>query len=231
MSAKRILIVEDDRDLVASVKYNLDREGYSTRSAFSGQEALEVMRVEPYPDLVLLDIMLPDISGIEICRRLRAAQPTASVPVIMVTAKSEEIDRVLGFEVGANDYVTKPFSMRELLLRVRAVIRRSQPTEAKASLVDFGRLHLDAESHRVWIDNEEVMLTALEFKLLLELLERRGCVESRETLLEKVWSADGESTTRTVDTHIMRLRRKLGAMGEYIETLRGVGYRLRDVST
>jgi two-component system phosphate regulon response regulator PhoB len=231
MSAKLILIVEDDRDLVASIKYNLDREGYGTRTAFSGQEALEAMRIQPYPDLVLLDIILPDISGIEVCRRLRASQPTAGVPVIMVTAKSEEIDRVLGFEVGANDYVTKPFSMRELLLRVRAVIRRSHTAEPKPSLITFGRLHLDAESHRVWIDDQEVTLTALEFKLLLELLDRRGRVESRETLLEKVWSADGDSTTRTVDTHIMRLRRKLGSMGEHIETLRGVGYRLRDVLT
>jgi two-component system phosphate regulon response regulator PhoB len=220
-----ILIVEDEKDLVATLEYNLQREGYQTRSALTGKEAFELSSREPVPDLVLLDLMLPDVPGTEICQKLKSDEATARIPVIMLTAKGEEIDRVVGFEVGADDYVVKPFSVRELMLRVRAVLRRgTEPTDGRSERL-FGVLRLDEEGHRVWVKDEEVLLTALEFRLLTTLLERKGRVQSRNTLLKDVWGIEADISTRTVDTHVKRLRQKLGPAGEYIETLRGVGYR------
>jgi two-component system phosphate regulon response regulator PhoB len=172
--------------------------------------------------------MLPDLPGTEVCRRLREHERTRELPIVMCTAKDTEIDRVVGFEVGADDYVVKPFSVRELALRVRAMLRRSQRTEAESEILRFGRLKVDREAHRVWIDDAEVTLTALEFRLLYTFLSRKGRVQSREALLSDVWGIDAEVTTRTVDTHVKRLREKLGEVGDYIETLRGVGYRFRD---
>jgi two-component system, OmpR family, phosphate regulon response regulator PhoB len=228
---KRILIVEDERDLVATLEYNLKREGFQTQAATSGEQAWSALEREPLPDLVLLDLMLPDVPGTEICRRIRGEERTRALPVIMVTAKGEEIDRVVGFELGADDYVSKPFSVRELLLRIRAVLRRADRpdggTEESAEIV-FGVLRLDLPGHRLWVAGEPLKLTALEFRLLTTLLGRKGRVQSREVLLSDVWGIDGDVTTRTVDTHVKRLREKLGAAGEYIETLRGVGYRFRD---
>ncbi len=223
-----ILIVEDERDLVATLEYALEREGYRARSAYTGRQGLEIAKAEPVPDLVLLDLMLPDMSGTQVCQQLRAGERTRSMPVIMMTAKAEEVDRVVGFEVGADDYVVKPFSVRELALRVRAMLRRSHRTEAESEILRFGRLKVDREAHRVWIDDAEVTLTALEFRLLYTFLSRKGRVQSREALLSDVWGIDAEVTTRTVDTHVKRLREKLGEVGDYIETLRGVGYRFRD---
>jgi two-component system phosphate regulon response regulator PhoB len=224
-----ILIVDDEPDLVATVDYNLRREGYTTRTAATGRDALAAAAQSPAPDLVLLDLMLPDMPGTEVCRRLRAAEPTRSLPILMLTAKGDEIDRVVGFEVGADDYVTKPFSVRELLLRIGAILRRAQHEQAEAAAaVQFGRLTLDHDAHRVWVDGDEAALTALEFRLLGTFLSRRGRVQSRETLLADVWGMSPEVTTRTVDTHVKRLREKLGPAGSYIETLRGVGYRFRD---
>jgi two-component system, OmpR family, phosphate regulon response regulator PhoB len=224
-----ILIVDDERDLVTTVDYNLRREGYQTRTAQTGRQALELAAQPPRPDLILLDLMLPDLAGTEVCRRLRAAPETRAIPVLMLTAKGEEIDRVVGFEVGADDYVTKPFSVRELLLRIGAILRRAHAAEpAAASLESFGRLRLDREAHRVWVDDKEVVLTALEFRLLATFMARRGRVQSREALLTDVWGMSPDITSRTVDTHVKRLREKLGAAGEYVETLRGVGYRFRD---
>ena len=171
--------------------------------------------------------MLPDVSGVEICRRLKSNAETKDVPIVMVTAKGDEVDRVVGFELGADDYVVKPYSLRELLLRVDAVLRRTTPAptgNARGVLV-FGKLRVDRDAHRVWVDGEEVTLTALELRLLSTLLERRGRVQSRPALLDDVWGMSGEVTTRTVDTHVKRLREKLGSAGPYIETVRGVGYR------
>ncbi len=223
-----ILIVEDEADLAATLEYKLEREGYETRVAFDGTSALELAWQAPVPDLVLLDLMLPDIPGTEVCRRLRADERTASVPVIMVTAKSEEVDRVVGFEVGADDYVVKPFSVRELALRVRAILRRAQRgVPAASDEVTFGCLRIDAPGHRVFVEDAEVHLTALEFKLLSTFYERRGRVQTRERLLSDVWGYRAEVTTRTVDTHVKRLREKLAAAGVYVETVRGVGYRFR----
>lgn len=224
----RVLIVEDEVDLAATLEYNLTREGYQVTVAHTGQAALAAAFADPGPDVVVLDLMLPDIPGTEVCRRLREHERTRELPIVMCTAKDTEIDRVVGFEVGADDYVVKPFSVRELALRVRAMLRRSHRTEAESEILRFGRLKVDREAHRVWIDDAEVTLTALEFRLLYTFLSRKGRVQSREALLSDVWGIDAEVTTRTVDTHVKRLREKLGEVGDYIETLRGVGYRFRD---
>ena len=222
-----ILIVDDERDLVSTLEYNLQREGYQTRSALTGQEALAQAALAPVPDLILLDLMLPDLPGTEVCRQLRGRAETKQIPVVMLTAKGEEIDRVVGFEVGADDYVTKPFSVRELLLRVRAVLRRMSASEEASEDLSFGNLRVDTSAHQVWWDGAELTLTALEFKLLTTLLGRKGRVQTRKQLLDDVWGIQADVSTRTVDTHVKRLRQKLGPAGDYIETLRGVGYRFR----
>ncbi|MCB9733141.1 MAG: response regulator transcription factor [Deltaproteobacteria bacterium] len=228
----RILIIEDEEDLAATMAYNLEREGFTTSTAGTGGGGLEIALGATSPDLVLLDLMLPDMPGTEVCRQIRANADTRKVPIIMVTAKSDEIDRVVGFEVGADDYVVKPFSVRELLLRIRAVLRRAGAGGAAAErdkepLVVVGRLKIDIPGHNVYVDDQLIRLTALEFKLLSTFVERKGRVQSRESLLSDVWGIDADLTTRTVDTHVKRLRDKLGAAGAYIETIRGVGYRLQ----
>jgi len=222
-----ILIVEDEPDLIRTVAYNLHKEGFKTRTAETGALGLELAFQEPIPDLVLLDLMLPDTTGTELCRKLRADSRTAHVPVIMVTARGEEVDRVVGFEVGADDYVVKPFSIRELLLRIRAVLRRNAVGDEKSSQIRFGELTVDEGAHRVWVGETEVVLTALEFRLLTTFMIRKGRAQSREQLLNDVWGIHAGITTRTVDVHIKRLRTKLETAGEYIETVRGVGYRFR----
>lgn len=224
---QRILVVDDDPSLAEMLTIVLRGEGFDTAVIGDGTQALTAVR-ELRPDLVLLDLMLPDIPGTEVCRLLRASERTRHVPVLMLTAKGEEIDRVVGFEVGADDYVTKPFSVRELLLRVRAIVRRAHGApEPEAGEQTFGRLRIDGGGHRAWVDGQELVLTALEFRLLTTLMGRRGRVQTRDTLLEDVWDMSGDVTTRTVDTHVKRLRQKLGPAGAYIETLRGVGYRFR----
>ncbi|MGH1341007.1 MAG: response regulator [Nannocystales bacterium] len=222
-----ILIVDDEADIRSTVEFNLSREGFRTVTAGLGREAVERAADTPRPDLIVLDLMLPDISGTEVCRQLRQSPKTRSIPILMLTAKTDAIDRVVGFEVGADDYVTKPFSVRELVLRVKAILRRSGSIEEPAENLNIGVLRIDVEGHRVWIEGEEVVLTALEFRLLTTLVKRRGRVQTREALLNHVWEMSGDVTTRTVDTHVRRLRKKLGAASEYVETLRGVGYRFR----
>lgn len=221
-----ILLIEDEADLSAAVQYSLEREGWRVVAARDGAAGLALARTER-PELILLDLMLPGLSGTEVCRELKSSEETRRIPVVMVTARAEEIDRVVGFELGAEDYVTKPFSMRELVLRAKALLRRVQSTDAPEGLVRFGRLLVDGGAHRVWVDDAEIVLTALEFRLLSTLLARRGRVQTREALLEDVWGITADVTTRTVDTHVKRLRQKLGAGGDYVETLRGVGYRFR----
>ncbi len=227
-----ILIVEDEVDLAATVEFNLVREGYSTRIAHDGRTAVELAAAEPPPDLVLLDLMLPDISGKELCRRFRADPRLSDMAIVMVTARADEIDRVVGFEVGADDYVTKPFSVRELVLRVRAILRRARPQAERADgeegRIEFGCLVVDPGAYRVTVEGDEIVLTALEFKLLQVMLSRRGRVQTRDQLLRDVWDITADVNTRTVDTHIKRLRQKIGAAADYIETLRGVGYRFRE---
>jgi len=223
----RILVIEDERDLQQVLAYNLRQAGHDVVTASGGQEGLRLAREQP-PDLVLLDLMLPDLPGTEVCRALKREAATQNAAVVMVTAKGEEIDRVVGFELGADDYVVKPFSVRELLLRVQAILRRSWSEQPAAPTFEFGCLRVDREAHRVWVNDAEVELTALEFKLLTTLHDRRNRVQTRGALLSDVWGIDADITTRTVDTHVKRLREKLGAAGEYIETVRGVGYRFAD---
>ena len=225
---KTVLVVEDEPDLAQIVAYNLAREGYRTVIVSSGEDALESLANKPRPNLVLLDLMLPGMSGTEVCRAMRADADLERIPVIMLTARGDEIDRVVGFEVGADDYVTKPFSVRELMLRVRAHLRRQAGTTAAtetAAYEHFGVLQIDRSAHRIFIEEHEIILTALEFRLLDTFLQRRGRVQTRERLLSDVWGIDADVTTRTVDTHVKRLRQKIGAASAYIETLRGVGYR------
>jgi two-component system phosphate regulon response regulator PhoB len=223
-----VLVVDDEQDLVSTLEYNLSREGFRTLVARTGRAALDLAKSEPSPDLILLDLMLPDLSGTEVCRELRRDEKTREIPVMMLTAKGEEIDRVVGFEIGADDYVTKPFSVRELMLRIKAVMRRINTEAPRGSgPLSFGVLRVDQDAHRVWIEDAEAKLTALEFRLLTTFLSRKGRVQTRETLLSDVWGIQGDVTTRTVDTHVKRLREKLGAAGIYIETIRGVGYRFR----
>jgi len=221
-----ILIVEDEADLANLVELNLEQAGLEAEIALTGEAALAMVR-ERVPDLVLLDLMLPDISGKEVCRRFRSDPRMKRVPIVMLTAKGEEADRVEGFEVGADDYVTKPFSPRELVLRVKAILRRAAPGEV-AEKVKLGQLTIDLGSHRASVAGEEVELTALEFKLLHHLMTHSGLVQTREQLLADVWGITSQLETRTVDTHVMRLRDKLGVARNQVETVRGVGYRMSD---
>jgi two-component system, OmpR family, phosphate regulon response regulator PhoB len=228
-AAPLVLIVDDEPDLVAPLDYALSREGFRTRTAATGAEALRAAALSPPPNLVLLDWMLPDLPGPEVFRRLRAADATQDIPIIMVTARADEVDRIVGLELGADDYVTKPFNTRELILRVRAVLRRLKPAAARRPdddpPVEFGRLRIDGGAHQAWVDGQELLLTALEFRLLLALYERRGRVQTRDQLLAGAWEDGITVTERTVDTHVTRLRRKLGTAAGYVETIRGVGYR------
>ncbi len=235
---ERILIVEDEADLAATLAYNLKREGFVPTVAHDGAEALARALGPDTPQLVLLDLMLPDMPGTEVCRRLRAAPQTRAVPIIILTARGDEIDRVVGFEVGADDYVTKPFSVRELLLRVRAVLRRARgieegpataevPDASSANVLEAGRIRLDISAHRAFVDSEAIRLTALEYRLLQTFIERQGRVQTRDHLLSDVWGIEADIETRTVDTHVKRLRDKLGPAGTYITTIRGVGYRFQ----
>jgi len=225
---KRILIIEDEKDLADLLAFNLEKEGFAARCAFDGNEGLEAARSE-HPDLVVLDLMLPGLMGTEVCKALRKDPRTSRIPVLMVTAKSDEIDRVVGFEVGADDYIVKPFSMRELTLRVKAILRRcgNEPTPA-LSLLTLGDIVIDTEQHRVTSSTAEIDLTSTEYKLLQYLVERRGRVISRDQLLQDVWSYNDVGDTRTVDTHITRLRSKLGSPGDQIKTVRGFGYKIEE---
>lgn len=222
-----ILVIDDEPDLRALVRVNLEQAGHRVEAVGNGRDALEALR-RSLPDLVVLDLMLPDISGTDLCRRLRYDPNTAELPIIMLTAKSEELDRVVGFELGADDYVTKPFSPRELTLRVAAVLRRKAESGSRAGLLEHATLRLDPDRHRCHVDDHEVILTAKEFDLLHCLMSRPGHVMTRDTLLERVWGAEIAVTSRTIDTHLKRLRVKLGGAGHLIETVRGLGYRFAE---
>lgn len=223
----RIVVVEDEVDLCHVIEFNLGQAGHEVRVADSGRAGLELI-ASFKPEVVLLDLMLPEMSGLEVCRQLKSRPETKGVLVLMLTARGDEIDRVVGFEVGADDYVVKPFSVRELVLRVAALLRRSSESGGEShpdATITFGHLRMDLEAHRAWVQGSEVELTALEFRLLILLYERRDRVQSRSTLLDVVWGIQADVTTRTVDTHVKRLREKLGEARDYIETVRGVGYR------
>jgi two-component system phosphate regulon response regulator PhoB len=224
---QRILIVDDERDIVQVLEFALKQAGFETVTAGDASQALSRVR-EVLPDLVILDLMLPDLPGTEVCRQLKSSARTAGVPVIMLTARGDEVDRVVGFELGADDYITKPFSVREVVLRVKAILRRNAPGEAAGARDTLGPLRVDAEAHRAFVDGVEVELTALEFKLLTTFLSRVGRVQTREQLLHDVWEMTGDLQTRTVDTHVKRLREKLGSGRDLIETVRGIGYRMSE---
>src|SRR5262249_41200059 len=225
---QRILVVDDEPDLLELVRVNLSQAGFEVETAETGRQALERVR-RAAPDLLILDLMLPDLSGTEVCRHLRADTSLGEIPIIMLTPRAAEVGRVGGLEIGADDYVTKPFSPRELTLRVRAVLRRRQPASAGGSQVlERAALRLDPERHRCFVEKTEIELTAKEFALLHGLMMRPGRVMTREQLLDDVWGTDIAVTTRTIDTHLKRLREKLGPASHLIETVRGVGYRFSE---
>ena len=223
--SQKILIIEDEPDIRKTLEYNISREGYKVVSVSSLSEGKEQINSSDF-SLILLDLMLPDGSGLDLCREIKSDKDKSSTPIIILTAKDDEVDKVVGFELGADDYVTKPFSIRELILRIKAILKRG---ESKNETVEvqrqFGELTMDIDSHEVFVNSEQIILTALEFRLLRQLVDRRGRVQSREQLLSDVWGYSAEVTTRTVDTHIKRLREKLGTMGKYVQTIRGVGYK------
>lgn len=220
-----VLIIEDEPDVLELVVFNLKKAGYQTASARDGVTGLAKAR-DLLPSALVLDLMLPGLEGTEVCKRLKADSKTAHIPVLMLTAKAEEVDRILGLELGADDYVTKPFSPRELVLRVKKLIERGKVQPAE--VLRRGDLVVDLAKHAVTVKDKPVELTATEFKLLATLMERRGRVQTRDTLLHDVWGYEGDIDTRTVDTHMRRLREKLGKTGDLIETVRGVGYRFAE---
>ncbi|MHB8420179.1 MAG: response regulator [Myxococcales bacterium] len=221
----RVLVVDDEKDLRSLLDYNLQQAGFAVTTAQDGREALAKIKAAP-PDLVILDLLLPDMPGTEILKAVKRERP--ELPVLMLTAKGEEVDRLVGLELGADDYVVKPFSVRELVLRVRAVLRRADASEAEAPRHEFRELAVDVERHQVHVAGKAVELTALEFRLLTTLLTRKGRVQTRQALLTDVWGLSGDLATRTVDTHIKRLRKKLGPAGAYVETVRSLGYRFAE---
>jgi two-component system phosphate regulon response regulator PhoB len=226
MSQGTILIVEDELDILNLLRYNFEHDGFETRTARDGDEAMQVLQSAEPPDLVLLDLMLPGLSGLDICKKIKSTPSTKHIPVVMLTAKGEEEDRISGFELGADDYVVKPFSPKELILRVKAVLRRSRQLEESGEW-EQGGLRVEFDSFRVLIDGDEALLTATEFNLLSSLIKASGRVLTREQLLDQVWGYEFVGYARTVDTHMHRLRQKLGPYADWLETVRGIGYRLK----
>ncbi len=227
MAKESILVIDDEKDLIELVRYNLEKEGFRVLSALDGEAGMSIA-TEERPDAIIVDLMLPGIDGLDVCRRLRAAERTARIPVIMLTAKSSESDRVVGLELGADDYVTKPFSPRELAARLKAVLRRSSPQQQNRGMVRRGELLIDPERHEVSCADTPLTLTATEFRLLLLLAGRPGRVFSRNEIIDATLGRDVTVLDRTVDVHVVSLRRKLGRCGHWIETVRGFGYRFRE---
>jgi two-component system phosphate regulon response regulator PhoB len=225
--AHKIYIVEDEPDLKDALTFNFENEGFKVNSFSDGESFLKEIKRKK-PDLVILDLMLPGISGLDVCREIRTSDTFNDIAVIMLTAKGEEIDRIVGFELGADDYVTKPFSVRELILRVKVILKKQSEMSANEKTIEYGPILMNLDAHNVTVDGKDIILTALEFKLLKHLLKRRGRVQTRDQLLADVWGLSSEVTTRTVDTHIKRLREKLDKTGNLIQTIRGVGYRFNN---
>ena len=226
MLKDQILLVEDEPDLLQTLSFNFENEGYKVSKARNGEKALKLLETNNSIALVVLDLMLPDISGLDICRHIRSSDNLKDILVIMVTAKGEEVDRVVGFEIGADDYVVKPYSVRELMLRVGGLLKRSskEKDESNDEVQIYENLKIDTNKHKVYIADKKISLTSKEFKLLKHLLLKADKVQTRDNLLEKVWGYDNDVTTRTVDTHVKRLRSKIGKYGDRIETIRGEGY-------
>ena len=232
MTQKKILVADDEKDIVELVAYNLEREGFTVCRAYDGQKAWEMVNMEK-PDLVILDLMMPEMPGMEVCRMIRGTPETAGLPIIMLTAKSDPIDKILGLEIGADDYITKPFHVRELIARIRAVLRRSErlPAGDTPESLDYAGLHVDLKSYQVTVDDKPVELSSREFRLLQFLIGHPGRVYSREQLLDHVWGDEAFVEPRTVDVHISRLRGEIETSKEnpqYILTVRGIGYKFTD---
>jgi len=227
MNKYKVLVIDDEPDVLELIEYNLTAAGFNVIKASEGNEAIKKIR-EQTPDLIVLDIMLPGIDGFEICKILKRDKTTASIPVIMLTAKAEEVDRIVGLELGADDYITKPFSPRELTLRIKTLLKRVKGVVEPTQTIQRGVLKIDPQRHEVSVKGKEIELTATEYKLLLTLASQPGRVFTREQLLEDVWEYNSAVDTRTVDTHVRRLREKLGAAADYIETIRGFGYKFSD---
>ena len=227
MARRKILIIEDDRDIVEMVEYNLREEGYATVSALNGEEGVNLARSER-PDLIILDIMLPIVDGFEVCRTLKSDNTTSHIPIIILSAKSQETDKVVGLELGADDYITKPFSPRELIARIRAIMRRG-PERQHSGVIEKGEVIIDSAKHKVMVGGEQIPLTTTEFKLLECLARRPGVVLSRYQILDAVSGDDAVVSDRAVDAHIKSLRHKLGTAKDYIETVRGAGYRFKEM--
>ncbi len=225
----KILVVDDEPDALEVLGFKLREAGFTPIFATDGLKALAAVRAER-PDLVVLDLMLPELDGLEVCKIMRRDPATASIPVLMLTAKAAEMDRVVGLELGADDYVTKPYSPRELVLRVRKLLKRTKSAEDSGDRLQIGLLQIDIPHHAAHVDGKSVTLTATEFNLLAVLAKRRGRVQTRERLLQDVWGYETAIDTRTVDTHMRRLREKIGPAADYLETIRGVGYRFKDDS-
>lgn len=228
-NSRKILVAEDEDDVRALVCAALKNAGFIPIEAANGPAAVEMARKQ-LPELVVLDLMLPGMHGLDVCKALKLAPETKGIPVIMLTAKAEEVDRIVGLELGADDYVTKPFSPRELVLRIQGVLRRASGRPEEAATIELGEIVVDRTRHEVNVKGRPLELTATEFKLLVTLIERRGRVQSRDVLLNDVWSYESAIDTRTVDTHVRRLRDKLGKAARHIETVRGFGYRMTEVS-
>src|SRR6266566_5503 len=224
---ERVLIVDDDPDIQKLVSYNLSQAGFRVSTAATGLAALESVQ-DHRPDLIILDIMLPDLDGLEVCRKLRQDEKYRRIPIIMLTARTQEVDRVVGFELGADDYVMKPFSPRELVLRVKSILRRTHAD--RTEMLRLGKIQLYPERRQCFAGKDQIALTVKEFDLLYELMRARGNVLTRENLMDQVWGYHGEATSRTLDTHVRRLREKLGSEGAYVETVRGVGFRMASPS-
>jgi len=227
MPSPKILLVEDERDLLELLKYNLDREGFEVFTAETGEDGLKEVRAHA-PDLILLDLMLPSMDGLEVCRSLKGRSETAEIPVIMLTAKGEETDIVQGLELGADDYITKPFSPRILMARIKAVLRRSEAQDTERRVVEAGGVKIDLDRHEVLADGQTVDLTATEFKLLTLLISRPARVFTRQQIIDTLHEGFAAVTDRSVDVQVVALRRKLGPSGTRVETVRGVGYRFKD---
>lgn len=228
--SKKLVVIEDDQDITRLVTHYLTKEGYAIKSSQDGIKGLQLIKQEK-PDLVILDLMLPEMDGLEVCKRLRADPKTSALPIIVLTAKGEESDKIVGLELGADDYVTKPFSPKELLARVKALFRRSERQVEESTHHRYGQISLDVARHEVRVKDEEIKLTAKEFSLLVQLLKNKGRVMTREVLLDKVWGYDSDVTTRTVDVHIRRLREKIPLLSEAIVTVKSYGYKLKDEDT
>lgn len=228
MPKERILIVEDEKNIAKLIRYNLEKDGYDCTTAKTGEDAMAILEKQAF-DLIILDIMLPGIDGFEVCRTIKQSSRLKNIPIIMLTAKGEEVDKIVGLELGADDYIVKPFSPRELILRIKAILKRGRVEEQRKELITIGDISVNIPKHKVTVKNKDIELTRMEFKLLVTLMERRGRLQDRDKLLNDVWNIDSMISTRTIDTHIKKLREKLGhKAGSMIETVRGMGYRFKE---